>query len=370
MPLFKTYLKVLKKNIVTVIIYFLVFIGITLILSRSGSPLQKTINTSKISVALFNNDNSDLSNDFTNYLDDYFYNKEMSIKKAKDALFYRDIYSIITIDENFSSTYAIKIEGIGNFSAQFYVDTVVNEYISYIHFFKELGLDNQEIVMNMQELRNGIKGRIEVKIVASNRIDYENTLVFINFSAYILMAGLLSLITIIMRSFKEFEINRRLDISKQSLTKKHGSLLLANFSFSILFLSLITLMGYLTNSNNQFDWLFILNMFVFTLLSLSLAYLVSMFFKSHKVLGSVSQVIALAPAFITGIFIPKALIDPNVLSFSRIFPYYWYVSANGAVTHADISNYFLNIGVMIGYMIVFILIAVLVSMRQRKSENA
>ena len=368
MPLFKAYLKVLKKNISTIIVYFAVFIGMTIILGYSGSPFIKEISTAKINVVVFDNDNSELSNDFIDYLDDYFIIKDMTAKRASDALFYRDIYSIINITD-FMSPDSIHIIGLDGTSSQIFIDLVISKYISLARFHLSSGLSEDQIIMKMKESREDIKNSICIETIVSDRIEYESTLVFVNFSAYILMGGLLSLITIVMRSFKEFEIKRRLDISNYSMTKIHGSLLLSNLLYSVTFLVLILLIGYVVSPNNQFNWFFVLNMFVFTLLSLSLAYLISMFFKSHKVLGSVSQVIALAPAFITGVFISQSLIDPNVLNFSKIFPYYWYVSANNAVINNDLSHYFSYIGVLFIYIIIFISASILVSLRQRRSEN-
>ena len=375
MPLFKTYFKILKKNLVTILVYFVVFVGMTSMMSSSGSPFKNDIETAKLPIAIFNNDEGAITNDFLEYLDDYFIIKDMNEKRARDALFYRDIYAVITIYDGFSnmaslpSENIINIEGIENSAVDYQVSLIVSKYISMLRYLSDSGISQNDLPTEMKGVRETIKTQVSVEEVESNKKDYTETLVFVNFSAYIIMGGLLTLITVVMRSFKDGEIKRRMDISQYSLTKVHGSMLVSNLVFSYLFFTAIIVIGYAVNPNRVVNGLFILNMLVFTLQALSVAYLISMFFKSIKVLGAMSQVIALAPAFITGVFIPQVLIDPTVLSVSRIFPYYWYVSANTAITVNDMSRYFTSIGVVIGYTLVFVAAAVLISLKQRRSEN-
>ena len=73
------------------------------------------------------------------------------------------------------------------------------------------------------------------------------------------------------------------------------------------------------------------NTFAFALVSQSIGFLVSSFVKSFTVLSAISNVLSLGLCFISGVFVPQAIMSPGVLTAASFLPVYWYVKANNAI---------------------------------------
>lgn len=82
----------------------------------------------------------------------------------------------------------------------------------------------------------------------------------------------------------------------------------------------------------------VLNSFVFTLVCLSISFLVGSLLKSRNALSAVTNVLSLGMCFASGVFVPRYLIGEKVLAFVRIFPTYWYVLFNDEIINiSDIT---------------------------------
>ena len=106
MPVFRTYFKIMKKQLVGLILYGIMFIAITLLITffiiRDNS---KEFTVSRVPILLINNEgDNEFIEAFTSYLEGYveFIDVDDSDEAGRDALFYNEVKYILTIPKGFT----------------------------------------------------------------------------------------------------------------------------------------------------------------------------------------------------------------------------------------------------------------------------
>lgn len=120
--------------------------------------------------------------------------------------------------------------------------------------------------------------------------------------------------------------------------------------------------------------LFLLNSFVFTLAVLSISYLIGNVVKSKSAMYAAANVFSLGTCFISGVFVPQALLGKTVLTIASFTPTYWYVKSNNDI--ANMVNFkieklmpiFVNMLIIIGFAVA-VLAVTLVVIKQKRMTN-
>ena len=115
----------------------------------------------------------------------------------------------------------------------------------------------------------------------------------------------------------------------------------------------------------------ILNILLYTLAALTLAELVSTFNLSRDAVSGVVNLLSLAPAFLSGAFVPTYFLPSFVLTIAHIFPTYWFIDTNNKITTLTDFNFnsFLtilpNLLVLVLFSIIFIVANLVLSKKKR-----
>ena len=78
-----------------------------------------------------------------------------------------------------------------------------------------------------------------------------------------------------------------------------------------------------------------LNAFVFSLVGLSISFMVGSVLKSRNTMSAVTNVLTLGMSFTSGVFVPQYLLGEQVLSFAQILPTYWFVKFNNEIINME-----------------------------------
>lgn len=140
----------------------------------------------------------------------------MMKKKINDALFYRDISYVIYIPKNYSKDVLDKKD----------VTIDIKSSKDYTSSLTEMMLDKYlnvqsnlvNITNNQDELVNMINNTLDVnsEVVVSSKLDnsYLNRVSrYFNFGSYSLLAVIIFIVTLVINSFKENTINKRIIVS-------------------------------------------------------------------------------------------------------------------------------------------------------------
>lgn len=380
MTVFKTFLKVLNKCKLPIIMYtvFLIFFG--------GFNMQTSENNTnfvaeKPDVLIINKDEEKgITKNFVDYIknNSNIIDIENDEEKVNDALFYRDVNYIIYIPENYREEFLkgnnpeIEIKSTGDYSAS-YTEMLLSRYIKIANTYVKSIESEEELTSKINETLSK-----ETKIEISSKLDTNNlskACFYYNFANYSILAGLVYVICLILSSFKKENIQKRTIISSMNYKRVNRKLLLSSSLVAIgLWLSYLVL-SFILVGNIMFTihgMLYIINSFIFSICALSIAFLIGNLITNKNAINGIINVVALGSSFLCGAFVPMEWLPDSVLKIAHILPSYYYISTNEMLKQLEIFNLdtlkpvITNMGVIVIFTILFIIITNIISRKKRK----
>ena len=380
MTVFKTFWKVLNKNKITVIIYTIILLvfGIS---NMTTSEKSMSFQAEKPDVAIVNFDkNTEFTKGFIKYLE-----KNCDVKSFKDneetlndALFYREVNYIVYIPENFTYDFMagknpeLEVKSTGDYQAS-YAEMIVKRFLQTADICQKKANDEKELVKEVEEILKN-----EAKIEMTSKLDanaMKKTTVYYNFASYSLIACLVFMIGLIMNSFNEEKIKKRIIISSENYKKHNRILLLSNCCYALVMWAFYVLASLILLKDTMFTirgLLFIVNSLIFTISITTFSFLISNLVSNKEAISGISNVVSLGSSFLCGAFVPVEWLPRFVLKIAHILPTYYYINSNEAfgvmekITKRSMKPIITNTLIMIGFSILFIVLTNIVVRRKRK----
>lgn len=391
MIVFKTFWRIMKQY------WWIVFLYVTILTSLSvinlnAAPVTDFVDT-KPEITIVSQDTSDLATKpFTkNFLDYLSKNtKIIDLKESEttDALFYQKISMILYLPEDLESKIlsgqkvTLDYRTSGNYTAELsknlikrYFELQRTEILESKNSSKEQSNipseDSEKIISNLNQR---LDQSPTVRLASKNATNLSKIAAFFNFASYTIMAIILYVTCFINASFNKSSVKKRTMVSSLHLKKYNFSLLLANSIFAFSVFALLTTLSFFVLGNIVLTPFFIfeiLNILLYTLAALTLAELVSTFNLSRDAVSGVVNLLSLAPAFLSGAFVPTYFLPSFVLTIAHIFPTYWFIDTNNKITTLTEFNFnsFLtilpNLLVLVLFSIIFIVANLVLSKKKR-----
>lgn len=380
MNTFKAFLKILSKNRFLVIMYIaiLVILNISIMSSKEANNDFVSI---KPDIYIANEDEEKgITKDLIRYL-----NNNCNVVKLKDnenaisdALFYRDVNYIIYIPKNYNNDFLagnnpeLKIKTNGNYEASL-AEMLLKKYIKVANTYNEYIEDENELIAKIHET---LDKQSEVKLTSKvdNRILNRAT-VYYNFVSYSLLGSLIYIICIVLTSFKDPKVQKRIIISSTNYKKINRQLLASNILFSLVVWAFFVVVSLVLIGDFMYTpqgLIYILNSFLFTICATSLAFLLGTVIKNRGAIDGVVNVIALGSSFLCGVFAPIEMIPDYVLKIAHVLPSYYYVRNNEAVKTLEVMNYenlkpiLLNGIIILCFSLLFIILTNIISKKKQR----
>lgn len=340
MIVFKTILKILNKLKGMLILYTFMLVMITFINQTSNN--ETSFLESKPSIAIVNEDDSLITNDFIDYMDKHCIIKNLAPKNIDDALFYRSINMVVYIPKDFgenllSNNVTLEYKASGD-EASSYTKMLIEKYIKTVLIYKDYYSD-EELIKHVNNLLK-LDANVEVKTKLETS-KLERMTRYFNFLNYALLAGSVYCISMILASIKEEKVKKRTIISSFDY-KKYDRIVLGTLSIVIfgiwllyMLLSIILFKNTIFTSNGL---AYILNSFVFTIASLCIGYLIGNITQNKNAIAGIINVVALGSSFLCGCFVPVEYMPDYALKIAHIFPTYYYVSNNEIIKTIEAFN--------------------------------
>lgn len=370
MIVFSTFWRIVKKYKGTILLYtvmLIMFGGINLTSNSANDMFTPT----KPNIFIVNKDsNMGLTKNLINYLkkNTNVVSLEDDEEKINDALFYRDISYVIYIPKNYSKDVLDKKD----------VTIDIKSSKDYTSSLTEMMLDKYlnvqsnlvNITNNQDELVNMINNTLDVnsEVVVSSKLDnsYLNRVSrYFNFGSYSLLAVIIFIVTLVINSFKENTINKRIIVSSFNYRKHNSLLMLSSFVYSLIVWVLFSLLSVILLGKDMISLrgiLYFVNTFMFVMPTLSFGILISTLVNNKDSIGGIVNVVSLGSAFLCGAFIPTEYLPKIVLSIAHIFPAYYFIDSNNLLSSMEIINFsnltpvFINYFVLIIFMLIFIVV--------------
>lgn len=381
MTVFNTFWKVVKKYKGTIILYtvMLIIFG-TINISTNKNTHEFTNSKPDIFIV-----NEDTNIGITKNLIDYMSSNSNIVKIKKesidDAIFYRDISYVIYIPKGYRKAILdgkdveLDIKSSGDYNASL-AQMLLSRYLKVQSIYKNY-VDTEDELINL--INNNLSQKTNIEILSKvDTTESSNLTKYFNFASYSIMAVVIYIVCLVLTSFKENSVNKRIIISSMNYRKHNKLILLSSFVYSLIIWILYCILGSVLLKTNMFNirgLIYVLNLFLFTFSSLTLALLISNLINNKNAVNGIVNVVALGSAFICGAFVPVQYLPENVLKFAHIFPSYWYINSNELLSSIDIINtnslrpIFINMIVVIAFSILFIILNNIVSSKQRKMRK-
>lgn len=376
MTIFKTYWKIVKKNIGIIILYTVMLLVFGTMNLKANKNSFEFI-SSKPDIIIVNNSSGIITDNLISYLKTNANVKNITDENdIDDAVFFRDANYVIYIPKEFEN----KIENGKEFNIDIKTNNSYDSYIAsellnkYLDVFsKYMNLYNDKILA-IQKLDNTLNKKADVVIENKTSLNTKTSL-FYNFSSYSIMAIVIYIICLVLSSFNDEKISKRTSVSGMNYKTFNKYLYISSFTFTFiifivyLILSFLILKISILNINGI---LYSLNMFIFFIVSFTMAILISNLVKSKGAISGVVNVISLGSAFLCGAFIPVKYMPSFALKIAHIFPTFYFIDNNeyiASLQNFDKASYefvLKNFIIMIIFIIFFLILNSLVTRFKRK----
>ncbi len=333
MTVFKTYLKILQRNIGLIVMYLVIAI-VVVNLNAQNAPAPSSYEDIKITLGVIDRDNSELSKNFHAYLKDHA-EEMLEVEDEEHAIqdFIYDNYArgLIIIPAGFEEaalrgeakvTQKYSVEGVGMIA-----EMHAARYLTSLNALARSGMGREDI---MKQLEKTAETDAEITMLGNAEHKSNRGTIFTLFSAYPVMAAMILIVGTVACVFNAQMIKRRNEVSAMPMWKLNGQLMIGNFAFSVLLIAILWATAMYVAPDMAFSMTGVMmfaTMFALALSFSAMASLITAFVTKREVLSGIQSVIPLGLSFISGTFFDAALLSEGILNIAKLFPTYWYAQS-------------------------------------------
>ncbi len=339
MSVFNAILKSTKACIVTIIVYFSVFVLFGNISARATATTKDTMfEDSIVTVAITDKDDSALSRGLVEYLKEtekVVSPQTTSVKEMNDNVRFLIYDYALIIPEDFSErAKAGETEDLleyvapGATAPQFLLTEKIRTYMQDVMVYLNSGYSEEEAIALTKE------NMIKLSETRANVIDTadENHRSFytgmFTFNGYTLLMILCVSISSVLGFTKDTDVKNRINVSGMHFNTKNAATIAAVFCIGIVITAAITvvvgLMG-LSDTNGKFLF-YCINVFALMLIGIGMAYMISAITNNENIINMVTNMFVLSMSFFCGVFIDLQFLSPAIVKFAHFLPLYWYTA--------------------------------------------
>ena len=370
MTVFKTFFRIVNKLKPTIILYTALLIIFGAVNMKTSDNNINFVN-SKPDILIIN---QDVNKGLTKNLIDYMKKNSNIVKvgnneeKINDSLFYREVSYVIYIPKDYRKNVLLgknpklDIKKTDEYDAHL-SEMMLKRYIKLQNIYnKEAGSEDELITLINDNINDDVNIKITSKVDTSKTY---NIAYYFNFASYSILAIIIYIICLVLCSFKEESISKRINISSINYKSHNNKILLASIVFSSIVWLLFVIIGVTIVGDIMFSirgLISIINSFIFTFCTLTLSILISSLTNNKNAISGIVNVIALGSAFLCGAFVPAEYLPNSVLNFAHILPAYYYINSNDLLKNIDVINIssmhsiIINMVIIIMFSILFIIL--------------
>ena len=382
MTVFKTFFRIVNKLKPTIILYTALLIIFGAVNMKTSDNNINFVN-SKPDILIINQDvNKGLTKNLIDYMkkNSNIVKVENNEEKINDSLFYREVSYVIYIPKDYRKNVLLgnnpklDIKKTDEYDAHL-SEMMLKRYIKLQNIYnKEAGSEDELITLINDNINDDVNIKITSKVDTSKTY---NIAYYFNFASYSILAIIIYIVCLVLCSFKEESISKRINISSINYKSHNNKILLAGIVFSSIVWLLFVIIGVIVVGDIMFSirgLISIINSFIFTFCALTLSILISSLTNNKNAISGIVNVIALGSAFLCGAFVPAEYLPSSVLNFAHILPAYYYINSNDLLKNIDVINIssmhpiIINMVIIIIFSILFIILNNVVTRKKRKSN--
>lgn len=364
MTVFKGFMTLVKRNIFTFFLYLAIFMTICIMIQVliSGEGTVK-FEEESLEIAVIDRDGGELARGLASYLGGKHHLTDIADDKKtiQENLFYRNIYYVVTIPENFEEKCLegeekLKTTKIPGASTAFYVDQQIDTFLNDVRVLKAAGFSTEEAIAEVGRI-----GEISTDVTLIDKNGHGGQMAphafLFQYLPYMILSVLCYIIGFVMVAYRKKDVRRRMLCSAVSLRSQNVQLVAAYLVIGAVLWIICMCMPLalygkeFLQDGNLIYYLF--NSFVLTLVSLAISFLIGVLVEKEEVINGVVNVISLGMSFTCGVFVSMSVLGKGVRAFAHFLPVYWYeivneiIGSNAEFTVAQKTTIFQGIGIQL-----------------------
>ncbi len=341
MQVFKAFFKIAQKRLTAAIIYFMIYVAVTVLLSLTAKDSYTGhFQASALSVAVTDEDASTASRALIRCLGARHHIIDAGGDKEAifDRIYYRTLDYALTIPRGFEEALlsgnaqaSLCSSVVPGSNASHYVEQQIAEYLTTLELYLSAGYDLDAAVTAADEAVAALPDVETVSFLDEGCLTNNSSFYFFQYLPYVFICILFSGLAPILVTLNGRELKARTVCSaltpRRRTAEMAGGCVLYSLGIWMLFMLLCFLL-YGSALLSEHTLLAVANSFVFLLFATALTLLISCFGFDDNILNMASNIIGLSMAFLCGVFVPQSMLPDSVLSAAKFLPAYWYIRAN------------------------------------------
>ncbi|MDD4369625.1 MAG: ABC transporter permease [Anaerostipes sp.] len=386
MTVFKGYLLMAKRNLGILFMYVGIFLGVTMMIQASyaESGNNSMFQSKKMDIAVVTRGQGDVADGLKKMLEKN--HNIVPVKQSKKALqeqiYYRSIEYVVDIpadlDRRIQTDGKVKVTKVPGTSSGYYMDQQITNYLSQIRLYQKGGFSLKESVKKAAAAQK-VTPKVKLIDVNGNGGAVPKHFYMFRFMPYMYICVMCYVMSIIITEFQKKDIRNRMLCSKTSFKSQNlqfmGAFLFVGivfWMFSLLLPILLCGSSYLNDVNLKY---YIINSFLFFLVSLAMAFLVGLLVKNTTALSGVVNVISLGMCFLGGVFVSLNMLGEQVRKVAQFLPTYWYSKAidllgeSGVLTASQRSTMYTSFRIELAFTVACLCVALAYLRYQRQERD-
>lgn len=354
MTVFKGYLRIIKSNLGYILMYFGIFLAITIMMeSIIGKSGGQAFEATKMNLGIVCETDSEAGNILVEYLKERQNVEMLEHDKSilQEKLFTRSVDIILMIPKDFETHCLeegkpLEVTVVPGSFANVYLEQQVNNFLNAMRVYYDSGYSPAEAAKAAAENAE-VKAEVTLNDKTGHGGKVANYTYFYRYLPYLSIAVLCYVMSIVLVSFRKRDISRRMKVSAIPAIKQNLLQMLAfivtGIGFGVIIIVIcLTLYGteIFTDSWAGYFWT---NNAMMILNSLAMAFVIGMLIQRTMIASNVSTVLSLGMAFICGVFVDQDMLAEGVRKVAQFLPVYWFekannLMANNAVVSAEMQQ--------------------------------
>lgn len=348
MTVFKGYMLMIKRNSGLTLMYFAIFIAITIAMGHvDGGSKTGSFSAEKSDIVIVDLAQSELSKQLVAYLEEKHHVtvEEDDKSRLSEELYYGKQDVVLRIEKDFYEDALAGKTGIhltqspGNYAGM-YLEQQINQFLGNVLSYHSLGYSISE---SCKKVMSQKESKVTLEDINGNGGKVPKYGYFFMFFPYLFIAALGVALGNILVAFRKRNVKNRMMASPVSLIRQNIETILAflivgtGLYLICIILSFLLYRGDLLSASNLGYYL--LNGYLDLLAALEIAFLVGMLAKKETAVNMFITPISLGICFLCGVFVPQSVLAAPVKAVGAFFPMYWYEKVNNLLMdYADISK--------------------------------
>ena len=378
MQVFKLYFKILRKYKGQMIMYLCIFAALlsTFVLNNKAGNTEYLEDQCKFAVV--DADQTEESKALISYLSEKHEKVTITdeeLETIQDDLYNRNINCFLKIPKGFGKEMqqgdvegALVVYAIPGTQKANIFEGDVDSYVNYLATYYAAGETRA-----IEKTKHSLEKQADVTLF-DGKTDTGNSKlsVFFRYLGWVIMSMIIVGITpILCTVFSQKELKRRTACSPYPNSKMNLELLAAIAATGIGICVIIFVLASILVGDEFFtekgEWNMV-NAFVYLLIAMSIAYMISKFTSNEQVISMLANVISLGMAFLCGIFVPAEFLGTSVIRMSKVLPAYWFTKGVEVIDHLEtnsVMEIISHVGIQLLFASAFWCVAMVVSKNKK-----